>query len=147
MIRTNRSALRVFRALFAVSSFMLAGAAGAATIYKWTDDRGEVHYSDKKPAGKKWEIVDESKISVIPNTVPNAASPSPPPTADTAKDNDRVAFERALAERRQRLLEKCEQDRGVDCATEVDTELEAERIQATGNVIHLAPPRAAASPR
>jgi hypothetical protein len=147
MIHTNhRFALRAFRAIFALWS-VFAVAAGAATIYKWTDDRGEVHYSDKKPAGAKWEIVDESKISVIPGTVPNASSPSPPPTGDTAKDNDQVAFERALAERRQRLVEKCEQDRGVDCATQVDTELDAERIQDTGGVIHLAPPRPAASPR
>ena len=148
MIHTSRSALRVFQVAFALLPFVLAGAAGAATVYKWTDERGEVHYSDKKPAGEKWEIVDEGKISVIPSTVPSALPPASAPTTDTAKnDDDQLAFERALAERRQRLLDQCERDRGVDCATQADTELEAERIQATGRVIHLAPPRPAASPR
>jgi hypothetical protein len=147
MIHANRSTLKVFQAVFALSSFVLAVAAPAATIYKWTDQRGETHYSDKKPAGNQWEIVDESKISVIPSTVPN-----PPPTPGTATNtatngDDQLAFDRALAERRQRLLEQCARDRGVDCARQVDTELDAERIQATGRVIHLAPPRPTVSPR
>jgi len=104
MIHANRSTLKVFQAVFALSSFVLAVATPAATIYKWTDQRGETHYSDKKPAGNQWEIVDESKISVIPSTVPN-----PPPTPGTATNtatngDDQLAFDRALAERRQRLL-------------------------------------------
>jgi len=61
MIHANRSTLKVFQAVFALSSFVLAVATPAATIYKWTDQRGETHYSDKKPAGNQWEIVDESK--------------------------------------------------------------------------------------
>ena len=148
MLRMNRFALTAFQAVLALSSLVLALSAGAATIYKWTDERGEIHYSDKRPAGSEWETVDEGNLSVIPSTLPSAPPASPPPVADTAKnDADQLAFERALAERRQRLLDKCEQERGVDCATQVDTELEAERIQATGRVIHLAPPRATASPR
>ena len=34
-------------ALFATA--LVAGAASAAGLYKWTDDQGEVHYSDKAP--------------------------------------------------------------------------------------------------
>ena len=148
MIHASRSALVFFQAVFAFSSLVLAGAAGAAPIYKWTDQRGETHYSDKKPAGNRWEVVDEGNISVIPSAVPNAPPPTPgSATATATNGGDQLAFERALAERRQRLLDRCEQDRGVDCATQVDTELEAERIQATGRVMHLAPPRPAVSPR
>ena len=148
MIHANRSTLKVFRVVFVLSSFVLAVAAPAATIYKWTDQRGETHYSDKKPAGNEWEIVNEGNISVIPSAVPNAPPPTPGPATATATNGDaQLAFERALAERRQRLLDQCARDRGVDCATQVDTELEAERIQATGRVIHLAPPRPVASPR
>ena len=139
MIRISSVALRACQLVCALSPFVWTLAAGAATVYKWTDKRGEVHYSDKRPAGSDWEIVHDSNISVIPSVVPTAPPLSPSPSTETARDDGQLAFERALAERRQRLLDQCEQDRGVDCATQVDTELQAERIQATGQVIHLAP--------
>jgi len=44
--RTMRHA---HRALWTVALLALAGAAGATT-YKWTDENGKVHYSDKAPA-------------------------------------------------------------------------------------------------
>ena len=47
----------------------------------------------------------------------------------------------ALAQRRQQMIDDCEQNNGVDCATEVDTELEAEGSQEGSQVIHLAPQR------
>jgi hypothetical protein len=46
---------------------------------------------------------------------------------------------RALAERRQAMIEDCEQNNGTDCAREVDTELRAEQLQGAG-VIHLRAP-------
>ena len=116
--------------------------AHAATIYKWTDQNGDVHYSDTLPARTKSEIVKQANLTVIPGTVV-PARPSVPPAArddDAAKDQQE-ALKRELAERRERLIQLCERNHGVECAVEVDTELDAERIQALGHVIHLAPPR------
>ena len=46
-------------------------------------------------------------------------------------------------ERRQKMIEDCEQNFGseADCTREVDTELRAEALQSGGRVIHLRPPR------
>jgi len=50
---------------------------------------------------------------------------------------------RALAERRQKMIDDCEQNFGSeeDCTREVDTELRAEALQSGGRVIHLRPAR------
>ena len=63
-------------------------------------------------------------------------SPSyvPPDPAAT-----RAADDPALAARRTEMIQKCEDNNGVDCATQVDTELGAELLQE-GGVQHLAPP-------
>jgi hypothetical protein len=111
------------------------------------DENGEVHYSDKIPAGKTWAIVNDAPVSVIPSDVPATPIASPPPSRAGAEKGDLAAIEHDLAERREKCLKECEQNHGVDCAAQVDTELEAERIQATGHVIHLAPPRPATAPR
>ena len=48
---------------------------------------------------------------------------------------------RALAERRQRMIDECEANHGEeeDCVREVDTELRAEAMQTGARVIHLRP--------
>ena len=53
------------------------------------------------------------------------------------------AAARALAERRQKMIDDCEQNFGseIDCIREVDTELRAEALQSGGRVIHLRPAR------
>ena len=62
---------------------------------------------------------------------------SEPPTAQEQ------AAARALDERRQKMIDECEQNFGseVDCTREVDTELRAEALQSGGRVIHLRPAR------
>jgi hypothetical protein len=53
------------------------------------------------------------------------------------------AAARALAERRQKMIDDCEQNHGseIDCVREVDTELRAEALQSGARVIHLRPAR------
>ena len=41
---------------------------------------------------------------------------------------------------RAEMIQACEDNRGVDCAVEVDTELGAERLEGEGGTRHLAPP-------
>jgi hypothetical protein len=70
-------------------------------------------------------------------------SPSPtlasPPAA--VAEREQSADERALAERRQKMIDDCEQNHGseIDCTRETDTELRAEGLQAGARVIHLRP--------
>ena len=64
------------------------------------------------------------------------------PLSDEEREEQDAA--RALAERRQKMIDDCEQNFGTesDCEREVDTELRAEGLLQWGvNVIHLRPPR------
>ena len=56
-------------------------------------------------------------------------------------ERDRQEAQRLLAERRQKMIEECEQNHGseVDCERETDTELRAEGLQLGARVIHLRP--------
>jgi hypothetical protein len=70
---------------------------------------------------------------------PATASAASPSAADA--ERERQADERALAERRQRMIDDCEQNHGseIDCTRETDTELRAEGLQSGARVIHLRP--------
>src|SRR2546428_11345354 len=58
-------------------------------------------------------------------------------------EREEQAAARDLAERRQKMIDDCEQNFGseADCTREVDTELRAEALQSGGRVIHLRPAR------
>jgi hypothetical protein len=62
---------------------------------------------------------------------------------DQPPATEEQAAARALAERRQKMIDDCEQNFGseIDCTREVDTELRAEGLQAGARVIHLRPAR------
>ena len=54
----------------------------------------------------------------------------PSPTAAQATSiDDQPKASQAYAERRQRMIEQCEHNNGVDCASEIDNELRAEGVQ------------------
>ena len=61
--------------------------------------------------------------------------------SEEAREEDAAA--RALAERRQKMIEDCEQNLGseIDCTRETDTELRAEGLRSGVRVIHLRPAR------
>jgi hypothetical protein len=48
--------------------------------------------------------------------------------SQTGAQTGSIDDQRANAERRQRMMDQCEQNNGIDCAREVDTELRAEAI-------------------
>jgi hypothetical protein len=56
-------------------------------------------------------------------------------------EREEQAAARALAERRQQMIDDCEQNHGTECAREVDTELRAEALQSGARVIRLRPAR------
>jgi hypothetical protein len=67
--------------------------------------------------------------------LPSGAIVVVPSPSDEAGDAQTAV--RALAERRQQMIEDCEQNNGTDCEREVDTELRAEALQSGGRVIRL----------
>ena len=77
-----------------------------------------------------------------------AQESEPPPAPMDAPslspaERDRLDDQRVFAERRQRMLDDCEQNHGseADCERETDTELRAEGLQSGARVIHLRPAR------
>ncbi len=68
------------------------------------------------------------------------ASAATDDAAPGATTSDQAAV-RALAERRQKMIERCERDHGVDCEREVDTELRAEALPSGAWLIRLEPER------
>ena len=65
-----------------------------------------------------------------PVTITELPGFNPSQTAAQATSiDDQVQASEAYAERRQRMIEQCEQNNGIDCANEVDTELRAEGVQ------------------
>jgi uncharacterized protein DUF4124 len=141
------------RALAAsVACAALAGPASAVEIYKWVDENGTTHYSDTRPAGVKWQVVTESKVSVIPGSRIGAE-------AARAAERERATAGRsplnvvpmqdgaqARAQRRDQLLQDCQRNNGIDCDREVDTELRAEGMQEGRGVIRTVPPPVSVSP-
>ena len=75
----------------------------------------------------------QAQEQFTPAGIPGASLPDP----------QRQARESALAERRQSMIDECEQGHGteIDCMRETDTELRAEGLQRGGLVIHLRPAR------
>ena len=45
------------RALFLIAALAAAGAAGAQTIYRWTDAQGKTHYTSDPPPGTSRNVV------------------------------------------------------------------------------------------
>src|SRR5712692_189248 len=70
---------------------------------------------------------------------PATASIQNPYARDAARGEQAAA--QALAGRRQKMIEHCEDEHGIDCEREVDTELRAEALQWGARVIHVRPAR------
>lgn len=89
-------------ALLAMATFMWASGSDAADIYKWTDEKGVVHYSNTPPPkGASATVLDESKgkVSVVPAyKAPDSASAA---GSDPALQDRVRRLERELEQERQ----------------------------------------------
>jgi Domain of unknown function (DUF4124) len=121
-------------ALIALMFAMGCGLARASEVNMWFDETGEVHYSDRPPAGVKARRTPRSDPSIIAGTT--AADSTPDAEPAPVEDQQGEASAQADSERRHKMIEDCEQNNGVDCERQVDTELGAEAIQRGGHVIH-----------
>lgn len=79
-------------AIVMAASLLLAGSAGAAGLYKWTDAQGDVHYTqDPPPQGQYQQL---TAPPPPPAAAPDdalqkardALTPPPPPTGDAKQD-------------------------------------------------------------
>jgi hypothetical protein len=67
---------------------MTAGAAGAAEVYRWVDENGEVHYSESLPPDfkeKGHDVLNSSGL-VIDEDVSQTPPPPPEPTPEDKKE-------------------------------------------------------------
>ena len=90
--------------LFLVSVIAIP-AATSAQVYKWVDENGKVHYSDKKPPAsenKNVEVVDESVLNDEANILDSADDGV---DADRLRA-DRLRREQAREEEENRVLEE-----------------------------------------
>lgn len=76
-----RAASRLAGLSFTVAALLAAGALSATELYKWTDDKGVVHYSDTPPPKSK-AAVQKQKVRLTGTDAPTpdaaAAEPGKP---------------------------------------------------------------------
>jgi len=107
---------------------LLAAAPAHAQIYKWVDEAGQTHYSDKAPASAKKVSTVTDRVSVYtpdPSIARAAASPPANPALSDRVDSleRQLLAERlrrqyemaAYAQASQAAYEGCLADRRVDC--------------------------------
>jgi hypothetical protein len=93
-------------ALLCAAAALLVAHPSLAALYKWVDDNGKVHYSDKMPP----EAIDKPNVELNKEGVPIKRN-APPPTAEQrrakAAEEERqkvLAREKEIVDRRDRAL-------------------------------------------
>lgn len=88
----------------AAAAIALASGATAQTLYKWTDEKGVVHYTDKAPApGRGGTVLDKQGRQV--STIDSAPTPEQARAREAASEKERSAARESEAEaRRTRAL-------------------------------------------
>ncbi|GAA5179768.1 hypothetical protein GCM10025771_22660 [Niveibacterium umoris] len=121
-----------------------------AEVWKWTDSEGHTHYGDTPPAGVKASKVGDAGVSVVPAitgddsrppTPQVPAAPARPPAPEVKGSGTNTAADAEA--RRQRMIERCEKDRGVDCEENVDRMLDGSPGVSPGAAdypVWIAPP-------
>lgn len=89
------------------------GAAAAQGVYKWTDERGQVHYGDKPPAGASAQPIDIDPSPPAPAKSPYEDVIRQQQIQEAAEAKERLRREResARAEESRRAEEKRDQEK------------------------------------
>ncbi len=95
---------------FALSSVVIALAAclahaprsEASDVYKWTDEKGVVHYADAPPEGRKYERVNVSSGATTTSAAEEEAAPAE--AAATDQESPEGAMARYTAARAQNCM-------------------------------------------
>jgi len=95
-------------ALVIAAAALLVAQPSLGALYKWVDEKGVVHYSDKVPP----EAVDKGNVELNKEGIPvrrNEAAPTPEQRRARAAEEERqkvLAKEREVVERRDRALQQ-----------------------------------------
>jgi hypothetical protein len=95
--------------LIMVTTGCFVAAPALADAYKWTDEKGQIHYTQSPPAGvDAIEVITPSgsASAVAPAAKPAAASPAATDAEGTTQEND--ALRKQLAAEKERLKLNCE---------------------------------------
>jgi hypothetical protein len=122
--------------LLALLFFAMISPAMAKQMWRLEHDHADVNYSNRtithtltKQSGDQ-AAFSMTRFMVAESTASEFATET---NASESGADDEVDMEA----KRQVMIEKCEDNRGVDCERKVDTELEAEQLE----IIHTAPPQ------
>jgi hypothetical protein len=98
------------------------GAAAAQGVYKWTDERGQVHYGDKPPAGASAQPVEVAPSPPAPVKSPyeDVIRQQQLQEATEAKEKLRRRREQARAEERKRAEEKRDREKCLSYTRRLD---------------------------
>jgi hypothetical protein len=126
-----RARFAVAAMLFAVASFLAAAGPARAATYKWVDEKGVVHYTDKMPP----EAVDKASIQLNPQGVPVNKTDR----ALTPEQRRAIEQEAERARARARAQEELDRrDRALVASYTSEAELDLARnrsLQTINNVI------------
>lgn len=101
MSRTDMKVLGwVFVALMSAATLQV----NAATVYKWTDEKGVIHFGDKQPVGQKSESVDVRSGTSRSNS--NDDRPSPQEQLKNLEANQEKSEEAAAVTRKEEAAQK-----------------------------------------
>jgi hypothetical protein len=92
--------------------------ATAQQLYKWTDEQGQVHYSDHAPAGQATTNVPLPKAAKV--SKPAGGPSTSPPYAADVDENGRTPQQAAQAEAEREAMRKSKADRLADEEREAD---------------------------
>ena len=106
---------RIALVLLLAASSLLSSEAIMASVEKWVDPHGRVHYGDHPPAGVDTTPVEirPNVIETRPNVVPTVID-KPMPELTLPVEHARTRVRKDL----QTYVENCRNNRGVDCELE-----------------------------
>ena len=91
----------MFKTSILVLVVLFSSQLAAEKIYKWVDEKGQIHYASQKPAGQEVETVKLKKVpKAAPKAVPEAASEAEDESSDAANpevDSEAEAAAKAAA--------------------------------------------------
>lgn len=125
----------IFPALLLSLILLPAASLAQGALYKWKDAQGKVHYGDAPPPGVQASPL-SGGVSVVPALPPEARegnasakaeatgggidNPDATRRTQAAEAESRQQEQARREAERKRLIERCEANRGTDCANEVD---------------------------
>jgi len=118
--------IRPFLLLGASAALALVGIAQAAT-YKWVDDKGVVHYSDKMPP----EALDKGNVELNKQGVPIKRN-DPPPTAEQRRAKAAEDERQKVLAREQEVVDR--RDRALVQSYSSEDEIDLARSRALGTI-------------